>query len=60
MDEIEASPMADLLGVVEIFQPVMDVAKGLRASLEAEGFSPTASEDVAREFMVSFIRKAMS
>lgn len=53
------SPLASMLGMIEVFMPIMETAKGFKAKMEAEGWSPTVAEDVAREFMVGAMFMAM-
>lgn len=60
MDEIEENPMYALLGMVEAFEPMIDAANGLRNKMVEQGFSPASAEDVAREFLICCMRKALA
>lgn len=59
MEETEPNPLAALLGINEAFEPLFDAGKGIRAHLESEGWSSEAAEDIAKEFTIGMIRKAM-
>lgn len=47
-----------MLEAVDAFQPMFDAAKGVRAQLETEGWSPTAAETVATEWLLGCVRTA--
>lgn len=57
--EDPGSALTGMLGMLEAFAPIMEMAKGLKTQMEAEGWSPSAAEDVARELMVGAMRVAM-
>lgn len=44
----------------EALAPLFDMAKGMKAQMEADGWSPTAAEDVSRELLVGMIRKTFN
>lgn len=57
--EDPGSALTSMLCMLEAFAPIMEMAKGMKAQMEADGWSPTAAEDVARELLVGAVRLAM-
>lgn len=47
-----------MLGLGEQLAPIFEMAKGVKANLEAEGWTEETAEAVARELMVGSIRMA--
>ncbi len=48
---------SQLLGLNEQMAPIFDTADGIRADLERRGYSPTASEAVAGEWLMGAMRQ---
>ena len=47
-----------LLGVSEVFQPILDYADGMKADMERRGWSPTASEQAALAWLLGAIQQS--
>jgi hypothetical protein len=47
-----------MLQMSAAFEPVFDAGKGLRAKLEADGWSPTIAEALAAEFVRETVQLA--
>ena len=45
-----------LMDYTDMLTPIFDAAEGMRADLERRGFSPTAAESVANEWLMSAMR----
>lgn len=56
MSDEKPDPALGFMEMFEALAPMFASAKGMKATLEADGWSPTVAEDVAREFMVGCIR----
>lgn len=60
MSEPTTNLSRDIMAALDGLAPVFESAKGLRARLEADGWSPTAAEAVALEWLQGIIRKAVN
>ena len=47
-----------LMQALTQMEPFFEMAKGLRAKFEAEGWSPTVAEQLSAEWLIGIIRKA--
>lgn len=61
MDDDEARKLRDelaaqLMQYQEVMNVISDAAKGMRAKLESEGWSPTMAEAVAGEWLMKMMR----
>jgi hypothetical protein len=54
------SPFLAVMEMIDGLAPVFDAAKAIRSQLESEGFSPSAAEVVATEFLTGCMRKAFA
>lgn len=50
---------AALAQTLDIVSQFAEAAQGLRAKMEADGWSPTAAEQVASEMLLAMIRKSL-
>lgn len=58
--EAAANLASGLADVMEIMAPMFETAKGMRAAMEAEGWSPTVAEQTAATWLNATIARAVA